>query len=1251
MTDDFRSLRALPPRALLGPALLLLAASSAPAQLGGDTCSTATVVAAGSHPFDNTGASSSLPAACDPDLTGDLWFLHTPPADGVLSIRTCESVGLLDDTVLVVHDGGVGCPIPSSPALACDDDGCGTFGFHSEVVVPVLAGQPLLIQVGGWNGTVGDGVLTIEAIEGDCANGLDEDGDGLTDCLDPDCASSPLCPAVNDECSGAVAIGLGSSPFENTNAPVDGPLVCDPDISGDLWFLHTPADSGLLSVATCSISGTLGDTVLVAYDGTAGCPGPTGAALACDDDACGSQSELLVPVTAGVPLLIQVGGRGGSVGDGVLRLERREGSCADGLDDDGDGLIDCDDPDCDLDPACDELDCSDGIDGDGDGLTDCADPDCAGETVCEEFANCADGIDNDLDGLVDCADPECAASPVCLPIAPNDLCADATPVIEGQHLFSNLNAPLPGAVFCDPDLTGDVWFLFTASDDGWISIRTCDGPGTLEDTVLGIYDGGGGCPTTTASILACDDDSCGVLGVSSREDLFVLGGQALYIQVGGWNGTVGTGTLTIERIEVACFDGLDEDADGLIDCADPDCLIACDEGANCGDGIDNDGDGLVDCADGDCAGSGVCSGAPAPPTGLGCFDGGGSLIDLAWVPAAGGAGITSQRITRDGVLVTTVAPGIAAASIPYPPGSMGPTVVCVESVGPTGTSSPECCTLTLGIPLNDDCGGALVVGLGDTPFDNSGATPGAVPAVCDPGIGRDLWFQHTATFDGSLSIRTCAGQAGALDPIIVVHAGGGGCPGPLAAGLACDDDGCGPGGLGAEVIVTVSVGDSLLIQLGSAGGTSGAGTLTLAEDCGLLTPLDCIHEPALDTVTLSWSANPSIAGAVEVLDNGVLVATVPAGGGTTISIVAPTPGAHTYELQWSCALTGAAGPTASCDLFVEPEIPDGTTAVIVAKERLSGPFPGAIDSGAALEAALIALGEQVHTIVAPDLDSLGLDFSGVGSIWVCLGTFPDDSRLTAAEGDWLAALNEGGVALYLESSDHWGFLHLPSALDARDGHLTTAEIDGDDSFVSMAAAGGGGWADLTGSFPAIVGYLPDQPFETTDRLVADPADPGVSSVEAIWVQGGQGYVTGIAARHTIGAPSIVQSWEFGGFPASGQVLLASRYRELLELPSISPSFERGNCNADGTFNIADAIFLLGALFPPPGGGSAPICPAACDGNDDGVVNIADAVFLLSVLFPPVGGGGVVPPPTVCGPDPTVPAAGPLPCPSFPPCVP
>ena len=89
-------------------------------------------------------------------------------------------------------------------------------------------------------------------------------------------------------------------------------------------------------------------------------------------------------------------------------------------------------------------------------------------------------------------------------------------------------------------------------------------------------------------------------------------------------------------------------------------------------------------------------------------------------------------------------------------------------------------------------------------------------------------------------------------------------------------------------------------------------------------------------------------------------------------------------------------------------------------------------------------------------------------------------------------------------------------------------------------------------------------------------------------------MTGIAARHTIGAPSIVQSWEFGGFPASGQVLLASRYRELLELPSISPSFERGNCNADGTFNIADAIFILDFLF---NAGTPPPAPYPAPGSD------------------------------------------------------
>jgi len=102
--------------------------------------------------------------------------------------------------------------------------------------------------------------------------------------------------------------------------------------------------------------------------------------------------------------------------------------CDDGIDNDGDGLTDCDDPDCDSDTACQPVAevCDDGIDNDGDGLTDCDDPDCDSDTACQPVAEiCDDGIDNDGDGAVDCADADCDSDTACQPAeectAPNGL--------------------------------------------------------------------------------------------------------------------------------------------------------------------------------------------------------------------------------------------------------------------------------------------------------------------------------------------------------------------------------------------------------------------------------------------------------------------------------------------------------------------------------------------------------------------------------------------------------------------------------------------------------------------------------------------------------------------------------------------------------------------------------------------------------------------------------------------------------------
>ena len=103
--------------------------------------------------------------------------------------------------------------------------------------------------------------------------------------------------------------------------------------------------------------------------------------------------------------------------------------CADGIDQDGDGYTDCDDYDCRPTTACTPaqpepesggLLCTDGIDNDADGLFDCDDPDCAtAATACEAAdPTCGDGLDNDGDGFTDCQDFDCSQNPdvtVCSP--------------------------------------------------------------------------------------------------------------------------------------------------------------------------------------------------------------------------------------------------------------------------------------------------------------------------------------------------------------------------------------------------------------------------------------------------------------------------------------------------------------------------------------------------------------------------------------------------------------------------------------------------------------------------------------------------------------------------------------------------------------------------------------------------------------------------------------------------------------------
>ena len=85
----------------------------------------------------------------------------------------------------------------------------------------------------------------------------------------------------------------------------------------------------------------------------------------------------------------------------------------------------------------------------------------------------------------------------------------------------------------------------------------------------------------------------------------------------------------------------------------------------------------------------------------------------------------------------------------------------------------------------------------------------------------------------------------------------------------------------------------------------------------------------------------------------------------------------------------------------------------------------------------------------------------------------------------------------------------------------------------------------------------------------------------------------------------------------------------VEVTGPPPEFRRGDSNADGSVDVADAVFLLGYLFS---GGEPLSCPDSGDANDDGKLDISDAVAVLRYLFT----GTTVPEPGAesCGPDPT-----------------
>lgn len=245
----------------------------------------------------------------------------------------------------------------------------------------------------------------------------------------------------------------------------------------------------------------------------------------------------------------------GNACDGV------EGVCNNALDDDSDGAVDCDDPDCSADITCGEMgeedaegdgvpnlsdNCpeianADQADTDGDGL---------GNECDSHEDNCSNFLDDDEDDDVDCDDPDCALDIVCAAPASDD---DGDGVENGVD-----NCPLaenPLQEDTDSDSVGDVCDLDEGicndgADNDADGKVDCDDENCVNDAVCQAPEA-----DTDGDAVANEADNCPFVANADQMD----------------SDADGVGNACDNK-EDACSNGVDDDDDQAVDCEDENCI-------------------------------------------------------------------------------------------------------------------------------------------------------------------------------------------------------------------------------------------------------------------------------------------------------------------------------------------------------------------------------------------------------------------------------------------------------------------------------------------------------------------------------------------------------------------------------------------------------------------------------------------------------------------------------------------------------